>query len=249
MKYWQSSCCSSPPHTPPSHIRRMISSRPSPSPLLLCHQVSPPASHLPCRRTKVTKPCRQACCLDFHKQGREIPAILAQDHTPPPICHWLATLSGQEKYSRLDKCSDDSSQVRCCIHDACIHDTYIHAPWSWCNHWHMFDAYILYPDTRGHDTHIYDAWRVTRAFIHDLDTCMYDACIFGLRSLTLIHVCVMHTSIIRDPDTCVYDACIHDAAYLSSMDKPWLWCIYTWCMYARCIYIYSLIIMHMCMMH
>ena len=63
-----------------------------------------------------------------------------------------------------------------------------------------------------HDACIYN--------IHDLDTCMYDACIFGLRSLTLIHVCVMHTSIIRDPDTGVYDACIHDAAYLSSMDKP-----------------------------
>ena len=100
-------------------------------------------------------------------------------------------------------------------------------------------------------------WCMMRAFIHDPDT----ACIFGLRSLTLIHVCVMHTSIIRDPDTCVYDACIHDAAYLSCMSKPWLWCIYTLCMYvlciyicslimyARCIYICSLIMMHMCMMH
>ena len=62
--------------------------------------------------------------------------------------------------------------------------------------------YVLDPDTRGHDAH------------------MYDACIFGLRSLTLIHVCVMHTFIIIDPDTCVYDACIYDAAYLPCMDKP-----------------------------
>ena len=43
-----------------------------------------------------------------------------------------------------------------CIHDACIHDTYIHAPLS-SNDVCMFDAYILDPDTRGHDAHIYDA--------------------------------------------------------------------------------------------
>ena len=42
------------------------------------------------------------------------------------------------------------------IHDACIHDTYIHAPLS-SNDVCMFDAYILDPDTRGHDAHIYDA--------------------------------------------------------------------------------------------
>ena len=107
----------------------------------------------------------------------------------------------------------------------------------------MYDAYILDPDTRGHDAHIYDAWCVHLYMI------LIHACIFGLRSLTLIHVCVMHTSIIRDPDTCVYDACIHDAAYLSCMYKPRLWCIYTLCMYVLCIYICSLIIMHMCLMH
>ena len=43
-----------------------------------------------------------------------------------------------------------------CIHDACIHDTYIHAPLS-SNDVCMFDAYILDPDTRGHDAHICDA--------------------------------------------------------------------------------------------
>ena len=46
--------------------------------------------------------------------------------------------------------------VGCIIHDACIHDTYIHAPLS-SNDVCMFDAYILDPDTRGHDAHIYDA--------------------------------------------------------------------------------------------
>ena len=92
-------------------------------------------------------------------------------------------------------------------------------------------------------------WCMMNTFIHDPDTCMYDVYIFGLRPLTLMHVCVMHTSIIFDPDTCVYDACIYDATYLSYMDKPWPWCIYTLCMYAWCIYICSLIIMHMCLMH
>ena len=106
------------------------------------------------------------------------------------------------------------------------------------------------------------------------DALMYDAYIHDPWELTMLHVCVMHISMMRqfcngrtdgrtngDPDTRVYDACIHDAAYLSCMYKPRLWCIYTLCMYvlciyicslimyARCIYICSLIMMHMCMMH
>ena len=106
------------------------------------------------------------------------------------------------------------------------------------------------------------------------DALMYDAYIHDPWDLTMLHVCVMHISMIRqfghgradgrtngDPDTRMYDACIHDAAYLSCMYKPRLWCIYTLCMYvlciyicslimyARCIYICSLIMMHMCMMH
>ena len=48
--------------------------------------------------------------------------------------------------------------------------------------------------------------------ILDPDTWMHDAYIFDLRPLTLMHVCMMHTSMILDPDTCVYDACIYDAA-------------------------------------
>ena len=106
------------------------------------------------------------------------------------------------------------------------------------------------------------------------DALMYDAYIHDPWDLTMLHVCVMHISMMRqfchgrtdgrtngDPDTRVYDACIHDEAYLSCMYKPRLWCIYTLCMYvlciyicslimyARCIYICSLIMMHMCMMH
>ena len=67
---------------------------------------------------------------------------------------------------------------------------------------------------------------MTRAFIHDPDTYMYDACIFGLRSLTLMRVYAMHTSIILDPDTCVYDACIYDATYLDPDAYIHYACIY-----------------------
>ena len=48
------------------------------------------------------------------------------------------------------------------------------------------------------------------SMILDPDTCMYDAYIFDLLPLALMHVCMMHTSIILDPDTCVYDACLYD---------------------------------------
>ena len=93
------------------------------------------------------------------------------------------------------------------------------------------------------------------------DALMYDAYIHDPWDLTMLHVCVMHISMMRqfchgrtdgrtngDPDTRVYDACIHDAAYLSSMYKPRLWCIYTLCMYVLCIYICSLIMYARCML-
>ena len=43
-----------------------------------------------------------------------------------------------------------------------------------------------------HDAGVYDAR-------------MYVACIYDPRSLTLMHVCMMHIPMILDPDTCVYD--------------------------------------------
>ena len=57
----------------------------------------------------------------------------------------------------------------------------------------MCDAQILDPDTCDHDAHTY------YAFIHDPDTCVYDAFINVPRSLTLMHVCMMHISMILDP--------------------------------------------------
>ena len=161
--------------------------------------------------------------------------------------------------------------------DACVYDAHIYdpGPWSWSMHVcvvhvSMMRQILSRTDEQGDSRSrirsltlmyvwcIYSwswytwpwytyIWCMISAFIHDPDT----ACIFGLRSLTLIHVCVMHTSIIRDPDTCVYDACIHDAAYLSCMYKPWLWCIYTLCMYVLCIYIcdpWCLTMLHVSMM-
>ena len=80
---------------------------------------------------------------------------------------------------------------------------------------------------------------------------MYVACIYDPRSLTLMHVCMMHismildhnhmypwcmmhVSMILDPDTCMYDvhmfnACVYDA-YMYIND-PWSWYMYPWCMY------------------
>ena len=74
-------------------------------------------------------------------------------------------------------------------------------------------------------------WCMTRAFIHDPDTCMYDACIFGLRSLTLIHVYMC-------------DAYIY---------YPWSWHMCVWWMYSWCgIFVMhgqTLTLMHIYMMH
>ena len=48
--------------------------------------------------------------------------------------------------------------------------------------------------------------------ILDPYTCMYDAHIYDPPSLTLMHVCMMHISMILDldSDACVYDAHIYD---------------------------------------
>ena len=46
------------------------------------------------------------------------------------------------------------------------------------------------------------------------DTCMCDAFINVPQSLTLMHVCMMHISMVLDldPEACVYGACVYDAA-------------------------------------
>ena len=50
--------------------------------------------------------------------------------------------------------------------------------------------------------------------ILDPDACIYDAFIYVPRSLTMMHVCMMHISMILDldPEACAYGACVYDAA-------------------------------------
>ena len=52
------------------------------------------------------------------------------------------------------------------------------------------------------------------SMILDPDTCMYNAYIYVPRSLTLMHVCMMHISMILalDPEAYMYVWCIYDAA-------------------------------------
>ena len=98
-------------------------------------------------------------------------------------------------------------------------------------------------------------------------------CIYNVpRSLTLMHVCMMHISMILDPwswymhvwciylcssildyTACVYDAHIYDPRsltliyvcmmHISMILDPWLWCMCVWCTY-----LWSWT-MHVCMVH
>ena len=93
------------------------------------------------------------------------------------------------------------------------------------------------------------------------DTCMYDAFINFPRSSTLMHVCMMHTSIILDPDTFVYDACIYDAANLSFDPDTYIYLMHVCTMHIHMLLdhdayvhdayicdIQSLTMLHVCMM-
>ena len=80
---------------------------------------------------------------------------------------------------------------------------------AWCN-----DAYI--------HTHIHDPWSWYK----------HVWCIYVPRSLTLIHVCMMHISMILDldPETCMHayildpDTCGYDAhSYYAFIYDPWSW--------------------------
>ena len=64
----------------------------------------------------------------------------------------------------------------------------------------MYNAYILDPNRRGYDAHMYDDMI---SMILDPDTCMYDAFIYVPRSLILMHVCMMHISMILDLYLCI----------------------------------------------
>ena len=79
------------------------------------------------------------------------------------------------------------------------------------------------------------------------------------RDLTMMHICMMHLSMMLDPDTCMYDAYIYPDTrdltmmhicmmhlsmmfdpvcmmHISMVLNPWLWCMYVWCIYDSWIY-------------
>ena len=86
-------------------------------------------------------------------------------------------------------------------------------PGTWCfpkMHIYVWCIYlcssILDYDACVHDAHIHDPGP---------DTCMCDAYIYVPQSLTMMHVCMMHISMILDLDpkhACMYGACVYDAA-------------------------------------
>ena len=75
---------------------------------------------------------------------------------------------------------------------------------------------------------------------------MYDAYIYDLWSLILIHVCMMCT-LVCTMYTCVYDVHIWCAygVYGTHIYDPGLW---SWYMHVWCTYLRSLILLHVCIM-
>ena len=90
-----------------------------------------------------------------------------------------------------DTCDHDAHTYYAFIHDpdTCMYDEFIHDPWSW--YMHVWCIYLC-------------------SSILDYDACVYDAHIYVPRSLTMMHVCMMHISMILD--LILKHACIYDAA-------------------------------------
>ena len=62
-----------------------------------------------------------------------------------------------------------------------------------------------------YDAYIYDAAEIlSRKDQRTNKPILGVGCIYDPRSLTLMHVCMMHVSMILDPDSCVYDTYIND---------------------------------------
>ena len=90
----------------------------------------------------------------------------------------------------------------------------------------LYDAHSLDPNTHGYDAHIY----------------MYDAFICVPRSLTMMHVCMMHISMILDldPEACMYVWCIYFSVTDGRTDEPTNKAI---------LGVGYMILIHACMMH
>ena len=136
-------------------------------------------------------------------------------------------------YERTNEQGDSRSRMDkrwpWCMYTWCMYPWYIYTRSfiiQWCMYVWCIYSWSWY--TWPWCTYI---WCMMRAFIHDPDTCMYDACIFALRSWTLIHVYMC-------------DAYIY---------YPWSWHMCVWCMYSWCgIFVMhgqTLTLMHIYMMH
>ena len=119
-----------------------------------------------------------------------------------------------EILSPTDERTDEQGDSRSRIHDpdTCVYDAFIMFldPWLWCMC--VWCTYL---------------W----SSILDPDTCMYDASIYVPRSLTILHVCMMHISMILDP--WLWSMCVWCTYLWSSILDPDA-CVYVWCMYLWC---------------
>ena len=151
----------------------------------------------------------------------------------------------------------------CMMHDAwcMMHDAWCMMHDAWCMMMHESGEVYVYMmryflGTNGRTDVRTDEQGDSRSRIHDPDTSVYDVFINVPWSLTLMHVCMMHISMILGPwswyihvwciylcslildyTACVYDAHIYDPG-------PWLWCMCVWCTY---LWSWTLILKHACM--
>ena len=93
---------------------------------------------------------------------------------------------------------------------------------------------------------------VTMIYLPIMHLSMYDAFINFPQSLTVMHVCMMHISMVLDldPEACMYvwflmfvvcmcdayfldpDTCDHDAStYYAFIHDPWSWYMHVWCIF------------------
>ena len=132
----------------------------------------------------------------------------------------------------------------CMIHECMIHDS---RPWCWCMQECMMHVSMIY---------LWCGWNfVTNRRTDKAILCMVYVCCMYPRSLTLMHVWMMHVSMILDPDSCVYDTYIYDpwpwcgaalmlhaCIYDAYINDPWLWCMCVWCTYVCCMCLWSSIL-------
>ena len=97
-------------------------------------------------------------------------------------------------------CDPDVCKVyMICDPGVCTYDAYIYDPGPWCKYLRCRNAECIYPwyINVSMIQLKFCHWLTNNQMIFDPDVCMYDACIYYLRPLTLVHVrfmriCMMH---------------------------------------------------------